>query len=206
MPQPSSIEGQLLRAIPPEYAGRLAVILISFASFVLLWLLFAKRPTSSRSKAEAVAEHVSVKTAKTELATRIVSTVHAVVVAQGAIRAVLYDESLRHDMGGTSDALSVYTAVALAYFLGDMLICCVQFDTYGYSFLFHAVGGFVCFSWACMGHQAHFSAAIGLIWEVRRMLHGNRLLCSFRVRRVPVDADFHCFFKQLRITAQVLRG
>jgi hypothetical protein len=27
------------------------------------------------------------------------------------------------------------------------LICCVQFESYGYSFLFHAVGGFVCFFW-----------------------------------------------------------
>ncbi len=142
-----SIEGRFLAAIPPEYAGRLAVVLLSFASFVLIWLMFAKRPTSSRSQAEALAEHVSVKTAKTELATRIVSTVHAVVVAQGAVRAVLFDDSLRHDMGGTSDALSVYTAVALAYFLGDVLICCVQFESYGYSFLFHAVGGFVCFFW-----------------------------------------------------------
>eukprot|EP00040_Diaphanoeca_grandis_P017293 m.89998 g.89998 ORF g.89998 m.89998 type:complete len:319 (+) comp26354_c0_seq4:377-1333(+) len=98
-------EADMIRGFPPELAGRLSVVLISFMAWFLLWLALSKRKVSKRV-IEVVETKLQKKTGKVtstsgvhavtpttgpsigieqvELATRVVGLLHAVIVSYGA--------------------------------------------------------------------------------------------------------------------------
>jgi hypothetical protein len=99
-------EENLLAGIPPDWAGPLTVIGISFAIFFICWFLIAKRPTSERILNKYRLRHAvadpdrfydplsgqSHRIFKSELATRTLSTVHAIICCFGAARTLYLDK------------------------------------------------------------------------------------------------------------------
>lgn len=74
-------EEDLLDAVPARLAGPVVVTLCTFGLFTLLWMLLAKRTTPERVQ-EASKKAGSIRTVKAEMATRVVSIIHATIVAQ----------------------------------------------------------------------------------------------------------------------------
>lgn len=83
----ASFESQLMAGVPARLAGPLSVCMASFATLALVWMVLAKRPLTKRLEAEASErQSAGVKTVKAELATRIISWIHAAVVGVAGLR------------------------------------------------------------------------------------------------------------------------
>mmetsp|Transcript_38693 Transcript_38693/g.60333 ORF Transcript_38693/g.60333 Transcript_38693/m.60333 type:complete len:310 (-) Transcript_38693:1726-2655(-) len=169
----------------------LQVMMASFTVFCLIWFGIAKRPTSNR-----IREKYNLKNAvgdpsnqydpisgqshrffKAELATRVLSTLHAVIVCYGAVHSLLSEPELYADMlWKTSPVCTFYFAVSMAYFIGDIILCVVMFKEYGTLFLIHALCGLFGLTVICFGHKFHFFGCIGLLWEMSTVFLNNRWL------------------------------
>ena len=187
---PQKFEERLLSSVPPEWAGPLLVIIASFAMFCALWMLIAKRPTSRRIlkkfKLQPATEDCysqfcpktgsSHRFFKAELATRVVSTVHACICCNGALRCLWMErEGLFDDMlWKTLPATKFYFSISLAYFIGDLLVCSVQFREYGVLFVLHALSSLVALALICFGDMFHFLGCVGLLWELSTIFINNR--------------------------------
>ena len=178
-PKPS-VEEYLLSSVPAEWAGPLMVMLVSFMVFAGMWLALAKRPTSQRIAKEkklhrAVDDPYSFydpssgqshRFFKAELATRIVSTIHAALVCYGAAMGLYTHRNMFQDMlWATSPIVRFWYSVSLAYFLGDILLCVVMFREYGFMFTFHGICAFAAVAIICLGNMFHFFGCIGFLWE-----------------------------------------
>ena len=154
----------------PSFAPKFATILFSFLTFLLIWVVFNARPNTKRLEKSAAQQKVSFRIHKAELATRLISTVHAAFVGQGVLRVLYFDgQRLRAENNGfteTSDTAALYFCVSVAFFIGDFLICCVQFEDYGYGFLLHAICGLGTYFYVVMSDSAHYWACLGLTWEI----------------------------------------
>ena len=154
----------------PSYAPKFATIIVSFLGFMLIWVILNSRPITKRLGKSAVTQKLSFRVHKAELATRVVSTVHAIVVTQGALRVTYFEgwRLLGTNVGftETSDAAAFYVCISAAFFIGDFIICCVQFEEYGYNFLMHAICGLGTFFYVAMSDSAHFWACLALTWEI----------------------------------------
>eukprot|EP00041_Stephanoeca_diplocostata_P028063 m.784374 g.784374 ORF g.784374 m.784374 type:complete len:293 (+) comp23298_c3_seq5:140-1018(+) len=179
------LELLLLNYWAPEYAAKLGTTLSSFVLMVLCWLLLSRRPTSHRlqqhvsqldSKAKDAASKPSISVEKSELATRVISHVHAIVVSYGAAVFLYRVFVLGERWDGTGERpqayqiMDFYVSFSIAYFIGDTMMCIVLYENYGPGFLFHAICGLICFSWAMMrqlseNHSQLWCGGV-LIWEL----------------------------------------
>ena len=55
----------------------------------------------------------------------------------------------------SSKVMVFYTAISVGYFVGDLIICLVQLEDYGVSFLFHATCGFGGLLWSMLTAQGN---------------------------------------------------
>ncbi|KAJ1488598.1 TLC domain-containing protein [Baffinella frigidus] len=186
---PPKLEDALISGVPLEWAGPLLVMAVAFVGFLLVWMLSAKRPTSERlvrkynlkvaqgdpnNKFDPVSGH-TVRFFKAELATRIVSTLHALIACAGAARCLHMSPALYEDMlWTTSNSARFYFSISMAYFLGDILVCLVMFREYGPLFMLHAVCGLVSLCIICLGNQFHFFGLVGMLWELSTIFLNNR--------------------------------
>ncbi len=104
--EPRSTEESILLSIPQDWAAPLTVIFVSFTCFTVCWFLIAKRPTSERLLIKHRLRHArsdpdrfydprsgqSHRIFKSELATRALSSVHAIICCAGASRALHLDK------------------------------------------------------------------------------------------------------------------
>jgi len=179
-----------MQSVPKEWAGPLAVVIVSFLFFSFLWFGIAKRRTSERivrknqlstapknSHMKYDPLHgVSHRSVKAELATRIVSSTHAAVCCFGALSTLLAEgpELWDDTLWRTSSRMRFYFAVSIAYFIGDVLICVVLFQDYGIEFFIHALCGLFGLSVICLGDMFHFFGCVGLLWEISTIFLNNR--------------------------------
>lgn len=154
----------------PRLASRLATILTAFLVFLGIWVIFNGRPMTKRLEKSAEKQRLSSRVHRAELPTRIISTVHAVFVSQGVLRCLYYEgDYLFSDGNGftkTSETAAFYFCISVAFFIGDLLICCVQFEEYGWSFLGHAIAGYGTFLFVVLSDTAHYWGCLGLSWEI----------------------------------------
>eukprot|EP00802_Teleaulax_amphioxeia_P011319 Tamp_11351.p1 GENE.Tamp_11351~~Tamp_11351.p1 ORF type:complete len:429 (+),score=51.08 Tamp_11351:174-1460(+) len=184
-------EDELLAAVPPSWAGPLMVMHVSFFAFACLWFVIAKRPTSRRIlhkyKLQTALEDrysqfdpksgSSHRFFKAELATRVASSVHASVCCYGALVCLLGENSLAEDkLWNALPRTTFYFSISIAYFIGDLLICSIQFREYGVLFVLHAIASLIGLSIMCFGNMFHFFGCIGMLWEFTTIMINNRWL------------------------------
>mmetsp|Transcript_132 Transcript_132/g.251 ORF Transcript_132/g.251 Transcript_132/m.251 type:complete len:332 (-) Transcript_132:158-1153(-) len=197
-----SYEEQLLASIPEEWAGPLAVVILSFFFFSFVWFGLAKRRTSDRivrkNHLETAPKNshmkfdprngISHRSLKAELATRVVSSVHAAICCYGALSSLWWEPELSVDMlWKVSPRARFYFSVSISYFIGDVLICIVLFQDYGIEFLIHALCGLFGLSVICLGNMFHFFGCVGLSWELSTIFLNNRwFLLEYNMKKSPL--------------------
>jgi len=135
-----------------QNAHNLSHIFLSFLQWTTLYLVIYSRPTSQRIIDSG---HPSPRFKRQELAVKITSIVHAVIVTWYA------NEALREM--GPNLSLYVFSTegqrlanISTGFFVADLILCLVLLDEYGLEFLIHAVaalGGSVFVSMTGIGFQ-----------------------------------------------------
>ena len=135
-----------------DVARKLAVILLSFVAFHALWLAFYVRRTSHRIRRK-INHHghgvLSIRLERAELATRMASTVNALILFVGGLRLLLDRDShlFVEDWFAPESWPALVTpckpaafvaCIACGYFLGDISMSAILYEEYGMQFLVHA--------------------------------------------------------------------
>lgn len=76
---------------------------------------------------------------KVEWKARMIGTLHAIIVIQGACRALSMPELLEDRIRGYNDHSLFYSSVATGYFLWDTIRCFQHYSVFGFAFTLHAV-------------------------------------------------------------------
>eukprot|EP00004_Rigifila_ramosa_P025151 TRINITY_DN7478_c0_g1_i3.p1 TRINITY_DN7478_c0_g1~~TRINITY_DN7478_c0_g1_i3.p1 ORF type:complete len:185 (-),score=43.21 TRINITY_DN7478_c0_g1_i3:338-847(-) len=124
---------------------------VALASFFLWTALYNLAPILCGLLLRSVPEYAAASPAgKMTVQVSLVSTTHALVVVQGALRA-LQDPALAADhVWGQSALAEFYCKVAIGYFVWDTSICILNFKDYGVGFL-------VCVSVLCEETSSWFT-------------------------------------------------
>eukprot|EP00004_Rigifila_ramosa_P025150 TRINITY_DN7478_c0_g1_i2.p1 TRINITY_DN7478_c0_g1~~TRINITY_DN7478_c0_g1_i2.p1 ORF type:complete len:268 (-),score=69.96 TRINITY_DN7478_c0_g1_i2:50-808(-) len=142
---------------------------VALASFFLWTALYNLAPILCGLLLRSVPEYAAASPAgKMTVQVSLVSTTHALVVVQGALRA-LQDPALAADhVWGQSALAEFYCKVAIGYFVWDTSICILNFKDYGVGFLVHGVGCFFCYLFTVAQGEGFilFHACVFLLWEL----------------------------------------
>jgi hypothetical protein len=145
----NGFELQLMYMLHANVAHRVSVVLFSFIFFTLLFLLIYSRPTSERVRRNAGVKKVGVRTYRAQLATKLVSFIHASIVSLGSISLLssrnelkLWDklfEPFWPVYNGNEDEVIFYACVSTGYFIADFILCVVQVEEHGVAYVLHAI-------------------------------------------------------------------
>lgn len=163
----------------------------------LVWIVFFIRPTSLRLAHKAEKENLSLRIARAELATRIVSIVHAIITSVVSFLLILKDPIVSinnpSDFSGwpklelTSPMATNLCLYSLSYFVADFMLCSILFKENGFPFWIHAAIGCASSSFAAFGQFGHVFVGPLYLWEGSTpFLNIRWILAEYGLKNNPI--------------------
>ncbi|MFM2392648.1 MAG: hypothetical protein RLZZ546_625 [Bacteroidota bacterium] len=144
----------------------LARILIYFIVHFSTWIIIYLRPTSSRLKVH----EIDPRSLKHELATKIVSSIHAFVTFVLSLYYLGYlllnkDINSILQIENKDDFFQNLCCYSSAFFICDIMLCLILYKENGPLFIIHAFSGFIGTMYGSLLNESHTFIALLFLWE-----------------------------------------